>query len=390
MPSDRTPYVRSLWEAVAKLQFEKVEKLLARGASVDRDPDCLPTAAAIPPPEGLRMVLLLLDHGADVNLANEDGVTALHRAAEHGHGPTIRALIERGASMKRGTVGGQKPLHYAARAPRSDAVCLLVELGADLEAIDDVGRTALHQAASDGQREIARLLVELGARRSARDHAGAMPAELASEKHHRLLAAELHPEPDVALVRDALLQAAREDDPTGVARWATFPGVSDGERAAAFDVAVPSRPRAARALIDAGVPLTEPLSCVSPPANLDVWTAFGAVARARFSPEIAGAMLDAGLEPDARPHGSTLLHVIAMRTAAPPPGDPLPYRPEEYRAMEELARRLIELGADVNVCDGDGRTPLYVACRYGNVTSLPDLLIGAGGETSSDPSLGLD
>ncbi|KAG8236832.1 hypothetical protein J437_LFUL017116 [Ladona fulva] len=41
----------------------------------------------------LDMVQLLLEAGADVNIQDEDGSTALMCAAEHGHADIVRALL---------------------------------------------------------------------------------------------------------------------------------------------------------------------------------------------------------------------------------------------------------------------------------------------------------
>ena len=44
-------------------------------------------------------VRLLLDRGADVNIADEYGETALHWAAIHGHLDIVKMLIEHGADI---------------------------------------------------------------------------------------------------------------------------------------------------------------------------------------------------------------------------------------------------------------------------------------------------
>ena len=44
----------------------------------------------------------LIEVGADVNKANDDGVTPLYMAAYYGHEAVMRALIEAGADIKQG------------------------------------------------------------------------------------------------------------------------------------------------------------------------------------------------------------------------------------------------------------------------------------------------
>jgi len=55
----------------------------------------------------------LLERGADVNGATEDGVTALHFAALHRQHRVVQWLLKRGAEPCVATTGGCTPAHYA-------------------------------------------------------------------------------------------------------------------------------------------------------------------------------------------------------------------------------------------------------------------------------------
>ena len=141
----------------------------------------------------------LLTNGADVNLAQGDGMTALHWAgevgdaemadiiiraganiealtrmgdytalhiaAEAGNGPVVKALLEAGADFqKRTSVGGAQPLHYASEAGSVEAVRALLDQGADIDARQTAwGQTPLIFAASKNRVEVLELLIERGA-----------------------------------------------------------------------------------------------------------------------------------------------------------------------------------------------------------------------------------
>src|SRR6266849_6822325 len=51
------------------------------------------------PDETLEVVKLLLELGADVNAANDHGITALHGAAYKGANKAVQLLVDRGAKL---------------------------------------------------------------------------------------------------------------------------------------------------------------------------------------------------------------------------------------------------------------------------------------------------
>lgn len=132
----------------------------------------------------------ILDSGVDVNLAGEDGATALHDAAHEGHARVIALLIERGADLKARTVNfgdgdgityGVTPLHFAALNGHKQVVSLLIKHGADVNACDDAGMTPLHYAATWGRTTTAKLLLENGADVNAEREDGFTPLGVAYE-----------------------------------------------------------------------------------------------------------------------------------------------------------------------------------------------------------------
>ena len=90
-------------------------------------------------------VRALLEQGADVNLAEGDGMTALHWAASKGDVEVARLLVARGANVKAATrLGSFTPLHLAAQAGSAPIIALLAAHGADGRRGHADGRDAAH------------------------------------------------------------------------------------------------------------------------------------------------------------------------------------------------------------------------------------------------------
>ena len=118
------------------------------------------------------------DAGADLEMINNAGHTALVEAVIEGQDAIIRLLISRGADVNSrdfsGFSLGETPLMVAAMTGKTDIAVMLIAKGAKVNTKTKDGRTALISAAMapDDHSEIIRLLIENGADINARDNKG--------------------------------------------------------------------------------------------------------------------------------------------------------------------------------------------------------------------------
>ncbi len=101
--------------------------------------------------------------GADVNAPLPDGSTALHWAVHNVDEDLTRLLLSREADPAVKNNYGAAPLSEAVRIANARLVGMLLEAGADPEAVNADGQTALMLAASTGVVEVAELLLDAGA-----------------------------------------------------------------------------------------------------------------------------------------------------------------------------------------------------------------------------------
>eukprot|EP01052_Picozoa_sp_SAG31_P022317 SAG31_NODE_1771_length_7309_cov_4.269626_2_plen_1153_part_00 len=116
-------------------------------------------------PENQQCVRLLLDRGANANLVNYDGWTAMLLAASRGMDHILESLIKAGASQDTTRDLGETALHLAALGGEPECVNLLIcsdsdSSGSAARRVDAEGNLPLHQAAFSGCAASIRLLLE--------------------------------------------------------------------------------------------------------------------------------------------------------------------------------------------------------------------------------------
>jgi ankyrin repeat protein len=99
-----------------------------------------------------RTVGLLLEHGANINLRNGQGQTALHKVSLLGNPNIIHLILNHGADVDAQDDGGSTPLHLvisdASPWDAEQAIGVLLERGANINMRNHEGQTALHKASS--------------------------------------------------------------------------------------------------------------------------------------------------------------------------------------------------------------------------------------------------
>jgi ankyrin repeat protein len=106
----------------------------------------------------------LLKRGADANARNDYGSTPLQEAAERSDARLIKALLKAGAKPGTTNDDGETVLMTVARTGNTEAARLLIKAGADVNAVESWrGQTALMWAASQSNPDMVRLLLQSGA-----------------------------------------------------------------------------------------------------------------------------------------------------------------------------------------------------------------------------------
>jgi ankyrin repeat protein len=118
---------------------------------------------------------VLLEHGADINLRNHEGQTALHKASRRDRIDIIHLMLKHGPDVNALDSNGSTPLHLAIS---ERAAGLLLEHGTNINLRNGQGRTALHKASLRGYPDIIHLILNHGADVDAQDNDGSTPLHL--------------------------------------------------------------------------------------------------------------------------------------------------------------------------------------------------------------------
>jgi ankyrin repeat protein len=161
---------------------EILDLLLAHGA----DPNLRDNNGSTPLCEAsedghLDNVQVLLRARADIGPAcGVDKNSPLHLAAAGGHGSVARTLIGSEAPLEAKNRLANTPLHAAIRSENRATLQLLIEAGANPAARNERGETPLHQAVTRGKADMVKALLAAGAPLEARNARGATPLWLAA------------------------------------------------------------------------------------------------------------------------------------------------------------------------------------------------------------------
>lgn len=162
-----------------------VEKLIAAGADVNIK-DCSGRTALM---EAVRknfwiLMEMLIEAGADLEARDNEGTTALLECCSLLSVERIRNLLNRGADVHAVNFFGNGVFHYSIRwnwctIPEKEQLELLVSCGANINHRDNEGRTALYLAAFHGHTNVVKALLDLGATPWIPDNEGVLPVQVA-------------------------------------------------------------------------------------------------------------------------------------------------------------------------------------------------------------------
>jgi len=127
---------------------------------------------------------LLLERGADVTVATQDGWTPLNSASDSGYIGVVKLLLEKGADVTVETNKGWTPLNSASSNGHVDVVKLLLEYDADVTVATQDGSTPLDSASFNGHVDVVKLLLEKGADVTVTTQDGSTPLDSASSNGH--------------------------------------------------------------------------------------------------------------------------------------------------------------------------------------------------------------
>jgi ankyrin repeat protein len=311
-------------------------------------------------------VSVLLKQPSSVNVAEADGTTALHVATDLDDLATARLLVGAGANVKAANRYRITPLYSAAVNGNAAMIELLLGAGADAGTALPEGETALMTAARTGKVDAVRVLLAHGADVNTRE----------SWKHQTALMWAAH-EGNAGTVK-LLLDAGANINDRSIFGWTPL-----------LFAARQGQIDAIKTLVAAGANVNDTL----PDRTSALVTAIQGL-----NYEAAGVLLDSGIDPNASGQGWTALHELVW-SRRPQRGQNNPgQKPQGNLSSLDLARRLVEHGADINAretrepnSDMEGRnslnrfgaTPFFLAAKACDVPMMQALLaLGA------DPFLG--
>ncbi len=308
----------------------------------------------------------LLESQIDVNAVQPDGMSALHWAIHHNELKLAQALIGKGARTEVKNRYGVTPLFLACQNGDHELVELLLFAGANPNAALPNGETALMTASRTGRVAAVKALIAAGAEVNARERKEQTPLMWASAAGN-------------SAVVDELLKAGADCKATLSSGFtALFFAVREGHT----DVVLK--------LLNAGGDVNAVMNTQSglkfSRGRFSATPLILAVENGHF--ELAKKLLDVGADPNARPAGYTALHALTwVRKPIRGDGDPPPRGSGKMNSLD-MVRTLAAAGADLNARLENGKselgrftytgsTPFLLAAQAADVT-LVKLLVELG------------
>lgn len=159
-------------QAIKTQNVEVIKGLVKLGAKVDLNN----AFETVWNSGNLELIRYFIETGADINVHDKNGVTALMRAVTPKDIEITKLLLDKGADVNARDNEGRTPLFYAAIYSK-DIAALLISKGADVNAKDSHGETPLSECS--GRKEIEELLISKGADVNTEGDCGQTPLSIA-------------------------------------------------------------------------------------------------------------------------------------------------------------------------------------------------------------------
>ena len=155
---NRTPL---LWASLSS-SGEFIETLIDLGANVNaqRTDDKVIPLILSADWNNFMAVYLLLNHGADANIAVANGYTPLHWAVMKGYQNLVKLFLKKNALVNTQTADGNSPLHAAVSNGFFDITKLLIKKGSNVNLQNKEGRTPLFLGVKNKHEQLIKLLIE--------------------------------------------------------------------------------------------------------------------------------------------------------------------------------------------------------------------------------------
>lgn len=351
---------------------EAVLRVLQNGADVNgKQPDGATALHWAAYHGDVKLAEALLQAGADPSVANRNGSTPLWLASIRGDAAMIATLLDAGADPNEELPLGRRPLMLAARSGVVDAVRVLIERGADPNAKESQrGTTALMQAADQGHAEVAKYLIEHGA-----DFAAVSAPVM---RDGRTAALGQAGDPRIEVRRQTIVSICEQDNPDlDVLKALVQDGATDEM----------SKDSVLEEFVNSGAEQNRENICSKFERGNLGFAVVAGVSDRRFANGPPGQR-----EPDG---GELTALVYAARTGSIEVAKVLleagadvnqttrygwsPLLAATHNQNYQMAKFLIENGADVNLANKGGWTPLYLATDNRNIeggdypTRTPDM-----------------
>lgn len=186
-------YEQPLVIAASDDDLETATQLLRNGENVNLAEEDGATALDVAVSNGnYKLVQLLLHAGANANAASEGGNTALFWLDDDAEPELISLLVSSGASVNHTNEYGNTPLLHVANWSSPKVIPALIGAGANVNAQNTDGDTALMIAAKEGNAETVKALLASGANYHLRNAAGEDALMLARAGEHEDVCELLH------------------------------------------------------------------------------------------------------------------------------------------------------------------------------------------------------